>query len=79
MARKGRAPALPTGLPMGLPTGGSQAVMGQAVTVALLAAAQDGCNCRACQALRKAGSAMTDEFIEEEEENAGSQDSLRNP
>jgi len=63
----------PAALPMGLPAGSSQAVMGQAVTVALLAAAQDGCDCRACQALRKAGGVMTDQFLEEEE-ILGSQD-----
>ena len=67
MAKGKRTRTPPMALPVGLPAGSSQAVMGQAVTVALLAAAQDGCECRACQALRKAAGLMTDQFLEEEE------------
>jgi len=41
--------------------------MGQAITVAMLAAAQDGCECRACRALRAVNEQMMDEFAPEGE------------
>ena len=75
MPRQKRTQTPPMALPVGMPGGSSQAVMGQAVTVALLAASQDGCDCRACQALRKAAGVMTDQFLEEED-LVGSDDSL---
>jgi len=50
---------------------GRESDIGQAITVAMLAAAQDGCNCRACRALRKVTDQMFDSFMPEEgEENA---------
>ena len=67
MAKKRKKPANPA-LPALSMAASPEGAIGQAMTVAMLAAAQDPCTCRACRALRTVVDQMFDQFMPEEGE-----------
>jgi len=75
MAKKKRnlTPMLPGGVSL---AGSPEGSIGQAMTVAMLAAAQDGCTCRACRALRTVVDSMFEQYMPGEVEGATGHDNL---
>lgn len=48
--------------------GGTDSIMARAMTAVLLYASSGECNCKACKAMRKVIPSITDQFLEEDED-----------
>ena len=64
MTTKRNVPRVPPGMPSQLNPGPPPNPMAQGISLAMFSAAQDNCNCRACQVLKKVLSEMTEQYLQ---------------